>query len=68
MLDGKYAKEQKWYWIKEQKEDEVYVIRIFDSHTEKEGRVVGAPHGSPDIGDGGDEGKCRGAMLGRLVR
>ena len=49
MLSGKQAKSQKWYWISEQTEDEVYVIQFYDSHAEKEGRPVGVPHGSPEV-------------------
>ena len=51
MLSGKEAEKQKWYWIKEQKEDEVYVIQFFDNYAEREGRPVGAPHGSPELMD-----------------
>ena len=47
MLQGKNAATQKWCYIKEQEPDEVLFIQFFDSHAKKEGRVVGAPHGSP---------------------
>jgi hypothetical protein len=49
MLQGKHAKAQKWHYIKEQEPDEVLFIQFFDSHAEKEGRPVGAPHGSPEM-------------------
>jgi hypothetical protein len=65
MLKGNYSKEQKWYWIREQSDDEVLVIRFFDSHAEKEGRLVGTPHVSLellDVGEGdpreGVEARC----------
>jgi hypothetical protein len=32
--------EHEWYWIKEQRPEEVFVIQLFDSEAEKEGRGV----------------------------
>ena len=49
MLSGRHAATQKWYWIKDQKEDEVYFIQFFDNYAEKDERPVGAPHGSPEL-------------------
>ncbi|KAM0349705.1 hypothetical protein ACHAPU_003534 [Fusarium lateritium] len=44
-----------WYYIPEQKPDEVIVLKFFDSAAlgggEVSGDVGGAPHASPDIGD-----------------
>jgi GA4 desaturase len=47
MLQGKNAASQKWSFIREQKPDEVLFIQFFDSHADKEGKVLGTPHGSP---------------------
>ena len=50
-LNGTRAQSQKWYWIKEQKEDEVYFLQFFDNYAEKEGRPLGVPHCSPELLD-----------------
>jgi hypothetical protein len=50
-LTGIRAQSQKWYWIKEQKEDEVYFLQFFDNYAEKEGRPLGVPHCSPELLD-----------------
>jgi hypothetical protein len=49
MVNGVRAQNQKWYWIKEQKEDEVYFLQFFDKYAEKEGRPLGVPHCSPGL-------------------
>jgi len=54
-LQGTRAQQQKWYYIKEQKTDEVLVIQLFDSHARKEGRPIGTPHGSPEMLGGIEE-------------
>lgn len=54
MLKGDEAKSQKWYWIKDQKPDEVYIIQFFDNYAEKRGRPTGCPHGSPELLDSPD--------------
>lgn len=33
-----------WFWIKDQRPEEVLMIQLFDSHLEKEGRMSGAIH------------------------
>ena len=43
------AESQKWYWIKEQKVDEVLFLQFFDNYAEKEGRPIGVPHASPEL-------------------
>jgi hypothetical protein len=48
-VSGARAQSQKWYWIKEQKEDEVMFLQFFDNYAEKEGRPIGVPHGSPEL-------------------
>jgi hypothetical protein len=45
------AQSQKWYWIKDQKEDEVYFLQFFDNYAEKQGRPLGVPHCSPELLD-----------------
>ncbi|KAL2001275.1 hypothetical protein VTN02DRAFT_1964 [Thermoascus thermophilus] len=49
MLKGDNAGSHRWCWISEQKSDEVLLIQFFDSHARKDGRPVGAPHGSPEL-------------------
>ncbi|KAL1961550.1 hypothetical protein VTN77DRAFT_1612 [Rasamsonia byssochlamydoides] len=49
MLKGDKADSHRWYWISGQENDEVLLIQFFDSHARKEGRPVGAPHGSPEL-------------------
>ena len=49
MLSGFHAEEQKWYWLEEQREDEVYFLQFYDSFAEREGRHPGVPHGSPEL-------------------
>jgi hypothetical protein len=49
MLNGVRAQSQKWYWIKEQKKDEVYFLQFFDNYAEKEGRPLGVQHCSPEL-------------------
>jgi GA4 desaturase len=68
MLRGNHAKEQKWYWIRERRDDEVFVIQLFDSHAEKEGRPVGTPHVSSELlgvgeGDPRESGEARCSAL-----
>jgi GA4 desaturase len=48
MLKGDKANTQQWYWIKDQKPNEVFIIQFLDSHPEKEGRPMGVHHGSPE--------------------
>lgn len=57
MLTDDRADTQQWYWTKDQKPDEVYIIHFFDSHAEKEGRPIGVPHGSPELLTPGVKGK-----------
>lgn len=49
LVSGAHAQQQRWYWLKDQKPDEVLVVQFFDSHASQEGRPVGAPHGSPEL-------------------
>jgi len=65
ILKGNHAKEQRWYWIREHRDDEVFVIQFFDSHAE-EGRPLGPPHVSPELLDVG-EGDRRGSVEARCL-
>jgi hypothetical protein len=51
MLSGFHAEQQKWFWIREPKEDEVYFLQFYDCFAEREGSPVGVPHESPDLVD-----------------
>lgn len=44
----------KWYWMSEQRPEEVLMIKIFDSQAD-EGRVTGTPHASFEIACDEDE-------------
>lgn len=60
--------EQKWYWLPEQKPEEVLVIKLADSEAfGKEGKVIGGTrHGSPVI-DGTDGEETRESVEVRVV-
>jgi hypothetical protein len=66
ILTGVSAQSQKWYWIKEQKEDEVYFLQFFDNYAEKEGRPLGVPHCSPELLDV-ESGDTRESIETRVV-
>ncbi|KAI1472492.1 GA4 desaturase [Daldinia caldariorum] len=56
-LVARYSEAHKWYWIEEQKPEEVLVLRFFDSDAEAEGRVAsgGAFHSSVEVPGTQDE-------------
>ena len=58
----------KWYYVPEQKPDEVLVIKLFDSAALGDGAegAAGAPHASPDLGEGG-YGEARESVEVRLL-
>jgi hypothetical protein len=49
LLQGHNADQHRWFWISEQKTDEVLLISLFDSFAAREGRSPGTPHGSPEL-------------------
>ena len=52
------VKEQKWYWLPQQKPDEVLVIKLADSEAGIDGVAGGTPHGSPRLqGTEGEEAR-----------
>ncbi|KAE9378823.1 hypothetical protein N431DRAFT_327769 [Stipitochalara longipes BDJ] len=66
MVKGAKAESQKWYWIKEQKEDEVYFLQFFDNFAENEGRPLGVPHCSPEL-LGFEGGETRESVETRVI-
>ncbi|KAI0123975.1 hypothetical protein BJ170DRAFT_637762 [Xylariales sp. AK1849] len=57
---ARYSEGHKWYWIDEQKPEEVLIIRLFDSDAEKEGGKAsgGTLHSSVDLpGTEGEEAR-----------
>jgi hypothetical protein len=66
LVKGVRAESQKWYWIKEQKEDEVYFLQFFDNFAEKEGRPLAAPHCSPEL-LGVEGGETRESVETRVI-
>lgn len=53
---GPTTAEQRWYWLPEQKPDEVFVIKLADSEAVKQPGMAGcAPHGSPRLDGTEDE-------------
>jgi GA4 desaturase len=60
------AQSQKWYWMKEQKEDEVWILQFFDNFAEREGRPIGVPHCSPEL-LGVEGGETRESIETRVI-
>ncbi|ORY60639.1 uncharacterized protein BCR38DRAFT_43683 [Pseudomassariella vexata] len=57
---ARYSKGHKWFWIDEQRPEEVLVIGLFDSHAEREGGKTagGTLHSSVDLlGTEGEEAR-----------
>lgn len=58
---------QKWYWIPEQKEDEVLVIKFADTQAEIDPSIAGgAPHASPEV-EGTENEKARESIECRVL-
>jgi hypothetical protein len=51
MISARKAGEHRWYWIPEQDVDEVLVVKLFDSESQRRGSGVagGTGHGSPEL-------------------
>jgi hypothetical protein len=52
-----HGREHEWYWIKEQRPEEVLVIQLFDSAAEREGRGVAGGVMHSAVGIEGTEGE-----------
>lgn len=62
------AEEHRWYWLPEQKVDEVYAIKLFDSDSaKKSGPVAGAPHSAFELKGTSDLPPRRSAEVRAIV-
>lgn len=48
---SRYSESHKWFWVEEQKPEEVFIITFFDSHAEKDGGLAsgGVLHSSVEL-------------------
>ncbi|KAH8820172.1 hypothetical protein F5884DRAFT_763153 [Xylogone sp. PMI_703] len=61
------ANQHKWYYIREQDQDEALLIQLYDSYARQEGRPIGTPHASPDMTSGIPEGGWRESIETRVM-
>ena len=64
----KGEEEHRWYYLPEQKVDEVYAIKLFDSEAQKEGGpVLGVPHSAFELEGTSDQPPRRSVELRAIV-